>query len=70
VIEALDPHSVRLLRVQDVLRMVALSRSTLYHHVRRGEFPRPLSIGPRAVRWRSDEVHAWLNARTDARSAA
>lgn len=52
---------------QTILRLPAvkadsgLSRSTLYARIKGGLWTRPVSLGPRAVGWPSDEVAA-LNA--------
>ena len=48
---------------QEVERMVGLSRSTIYDAMRRGDFPLPLKVGPKAVRWRSSEIEAWVESR-------
>ena len=50
----------RLLRRQEVEALTALSRSSLYKMMRADSFPASLRVGPRAVRWRADEVRAWL----------
>lgn len=39
--------------------MSGLSRATIYRLMKAGKFPRPLSIGTGAVRWRQSEVIAW-----------
>ena len=48
---------------QEVERRVGLTRSTIYDAMRRGEFPLPLKVGPKAVRWRSSEIEAWVESR-------
>ena len=53
----------RLLRREDVEARTALSRSAIYRLMRCGEFPLPLKIGPRAVRWSASEIEAWLAGR-------
>lgn len=58
---------MKILRRDDVLAMIGLSRSSLYNMVRSGHFPSPMLIGQRAVGWRSADVHDWLAARPDAR---
>ena len=40
--------------------MVGLARSAIYDKMTRGEFPRPLRIGPGSVRWRSDDIKRWI----------
>jgi prophage regulatory protein len=43
-----------------VSQMVGLERSALYERIKRGEFPKPVSIGGTAVRWIEAEVIAWV----------
>ena len=53
----------RLLNRGEVERRVGLQRSALYDAMRRGEFPEPLRVTARAVRWSQAEVEAWIAAR-------
>lgn len=48
------------LRRPDVEAATGLSRSTIYDMMDRGEFPRPIRIGRRAVAWPESAVLAWL----------
>ena len=43
--------------------ITGLRRSSLYREMRRGKFPSPVRISTRAVRWRMDEVQAWIDSR-------
>ena len=52
-----------LLKVHEVEEMTSLSRSTLYVMMRSGDFPEPLKLGQRAVRWWTSEVQDWLDTR-------
>ena len=47
----------------EVEALVGLSRSTIYELMRDGEFPLPLQVGKRAVRWHEREIAAWLAER-------
>ena len=51
------------LRLQAVVRVTGLSRSTLYRLIADEQFPRPVRLGPRAVAWRRTDVEAWGEAR-------
>ena len=53
----------RLLHRAEVERRVGIGTSTLYRMMRDGDFPEPLRIGTRAVRWRESEVEAFIAAR-------
>jgi len=55
-----------LIRLQEVLKRVPYSRSTIYLKVARGEFPQPVSLGARAVAWVQADVDAWIDRRIDA----
>ncbi len=50
----------------DVERRVGLTRSSIYAAMRRGDFPIPVRVGPKAVRWRSSEIEDWMNSRARA----
>ena len=53
----------KLMTRQEVEDRIRLCRSALYRLMRQGEFPLPLRIGHRAVRWMASEVEAWLKSR-------
>jgi prophage regulatory protein len=53
----------RVLRRPEVEALTGLSRSTLYSWMKRGDFPRPVALGTRAVGWRESDLENWLAAR-------
>ena len=57
----------RLLRRRQVEEITGLSRSSIYRLMQDGEFPRPVKVGPAAVRWRASDITAWLESRPEAR---
>ena len=59
----MEQQGVRLLRRREVEKIVGLTRSTIYRHMEQGDFPRPVALTPRSVRWRSDEVAKWVESR-------
>jgi len=56
-IKAIRPGT--LLRRRDVSEMLGIAASTIYRMMQDSEFPRPISIGLRAVRWRIEDIEAW-----------
>ena len=52
-----------ILRRPAVQARTGLSRSTIYLRVAEGTFPRPVSLGARAVGWVESEVSDWLAGR-------
>ncbi len=49
-----------ILRLPAVKARTGLSRSTIYLRVSEGRFPKPISLGGRAVGWVETEVDNWL----------
>lgn len=57
------PHSEskeppRLLRVQEVARMLALSVREVWRRVDSGQLPKPVRLGGRIRRWLREEIEA------------
>ena len=60
----------RLLRREEVEAQTGLSRSAIYRLMRAGQFPEPVKIGPRAVRWPQSELNEFLASRPRATGEA
>ena len=58
-------EQVRFLRLPEVLARTGLSRSTIYVRLDQGRFPKPVSLGARAVGWIEAEVDQWIRERID-----
>ena len=50
-----------ILRLPTVKARTGLSRSTIYLRISEGNYPKPVSLGGRAVGWIEEEVNDWLN---------
>ena len=53
----------KVLRLPDVMDRVGLGSSFIYLLIQRGEFPKPIKIGARAVAWIEPEVDVWIEER-------
>ena len=49
-----------LLRLSEVQCLVGLKKTAIYSRVGAGVFPEPLKLGERCVRWRTEDIEAWL----------
>lgn len=49
-----------ILRQKEVTARTGMARSTIYLRMTQGDFPKPVSIGLRAVGWIEAEVEEWL----------
>jgi len=61
-----DARPARFLRLSEVRSRVGYSRASIYRLVNAGEFPRPYSLGARAVAWLETSVDDWIAARVAA----
>jgi len=55
-----------ILRLPAVKARTGLSRSTIYLRVSEDSFPKPVSLGGRAVGWVESEVQQWLEQQIEA----
>jgi len=51
---------IRLIRLNEVLAMTGLSRSSMCRSIEKQQFPKQVSLGDRAVAWVESEVQAWV----------
>lgn len=45
-----------LIRINDVLKRIPVSRSSFYAGIRAGHYPQPVRVGKRTVAWREPEI--------------
>lgn len=55
-----EPSDDGLLTAREVCDLLRVDRRTLRRLVLTGDVPRPITIGPRTLRWRRAAVTAWL----------
>jgi prophage regulatory protein len=56
---------LRVERLPKVLGRIGMGRAWTYKKIQEGRFPRPIRLGARAVGWRSQDIDAWIRARTE-----
>jgi prophage regulatory protein len=57
---------MRYLRMQDILEITGVSRTTIDRWEAEGRFPRRRKLGGRAIGWLESEVLEWVNTRAEA----
>jgi prophage regulatory protein len=57
------------LRLPAVQARVGLSRSSIYLRIARNEFPKPISLGARAIGFLESEISSWIASRPAPSSA-
>ena len=58
-----ETHRRRVLRLPDVMRRTGKRRTSLLQAIQRGQFPRPIRIGARAIGFVEAEVEDWIDTR-------
>lgn len=58
-------QGLSILRRKQVQSRTGLARSTIYHYIKSGTFPRPIPLGPRAVGWLESDVSNWIAERVE-----
>ncbi|MCW8918061.1 MAG: AlpA family transcriptional regulator [Gammaproteobacteria bacterium] len=53
------------LRLPAVKARTGLSRSSLYLRISEGTFPKPISLGARAVGWNESDIEIWMQQRIE-----
>ena len=59
-----------ILKRTQVQARTGISRSGIYQKMAAGEFPKSISLGPRAVGWLESSVEEWIQSRISLSSTA
>jgi prophage regulatory protein len=52
-----------LIRIREVISRTGLGRTSIYVMAKKGTFPRPVKLGPRASGWSRAAVNSWIESR-------
>ena len=55
-------HSKRLLRINQVLALVPVGRSSWWEGCRTGRYPKPIKLGPRTTVWRAEDIAVFIES--------
>ncbi len=56
--------NIGFLRQPQVLRLIPISKSTLWRRVQARTFPQPVKLSERITAWRAEDVHKWIEEKT------
>lgn len=54
-----------IIKCKQVQERTAISRSGIYQKMADGEFPKSISLGPRAVGWLESSIDQWIQGRIE-----
>ncbi len=53
---------MKFLKIQTVISMTSLSRSSIYAAIRAGAFPAQIQLGERSVAWLESDIQNWMES--------
>ena len=53
----------KIVRVQELLTYLKVSRATIYRWRKDGSFPSPIYLGKRTICWKESTINEWIAAR-------
>jgi len=56
----------RILRLKEVIELTGMPRSSIYHNMKKGEFPKQVKLTVKSVGWREDDIKKYLDSRVEA----
>lgn len=59
---------MKILRLQAVMAMTGLARSTIYLYMKQGNFPKAIKLGSRSVGWLEQELNEWIVSKQSERA--
>lgn len=60
-------NQLKIIRLQEVINMSGLARSTVYAKILKKEFPMYIKLGGSATGWIESEIIDWVNERIEER---
>ena len=58
-----QPRAPKVLRINQVIEMIGLSKASIYRLAKLGKFPKSFKIGISAVGWLQSEIEMWIAER-------
>ena len=59
----------RILRINEVSKIVGISRSSIYNYMKNGSFPEKIRLGVRMVGWLESHIQTWIAEHTTPRES-
>ncbi|MGC9458864.1 helix-turn-helix transcriptional regulator [Vibrio genomosp. F10] len=57
-------NELRILRLNEVINRVGVSRSTIYVWMQEGNFPKNIALGRKSVGWLNSDISNWIKQRS------
>ena len=58
----MNQHTERLVRIQNMMYLTGLARSTVWLFVKKGKLPPPIKLSPRVTVWKESEILNYLDS--------
>ena len=57
------PEEEGYIRVNDLIKVIPFSASTVWRKARGGTFPKPVKLSEQITAWRVEDVRAWMRTK-------
>ena len=64
-----EKNDFQVIRMHQLKAITGLSKTTLYDLIKKGEIPKPIKLGARAVGWLQSDIEAFISSRVVASRA-
>jgi len=54
---------IQVYRIKDLIKLLGVSKETIYFWIRKNQFPKPVKLGQRVSVWLKNDIEKWLNKR-------
>lgn len=61
-VKVVEVPSTGFMRIQTVLKIIPVSKTTWWEGVKSGRFPSPVKLTPRTTAWRCEEILAYIKS--------
>ena len=58
---------MKMLRINEVMKITAMSKTTIYRWINANQFPKPLNLSSKSVAWLESDIHDWITSKIEAR---
>lgn len=55
------PNEASFLRIEQILKLIPIGRTTWWNGVKSGRFPKPVKLGTRITAWRAEDIRCLIS---------
>jgi prophage regulatory protein len=60
----INSEEERIVRLEEIQKIIGLGRCTIKEMVKSGKFPKPFHIGKRSIGWKLSSINKWIDEKS------